>query len=38
VDVEVVGRLLATLPEDDDHPFDGDGMVHVVGFRDGNAF
>ena len=20
------------------HPFDGDGMVHVVGFRDGKAF
>jgi carotenoid cleavage dioxygenase len=20
------------------HPFDGDGMVHIVGFRDGNAF
>lgn len=20
------------------HPFDGDGMLHVVGFRDGNAF
>ncbi len=88
MDVEVVGRLLTTLPEDDDHPyrtgpwrpqttewradgltvvagtipadldgvylrntenpvhpaiknyhpFDGDGMVHVVGFRDGSAF
>ncbi len=87
MDVEVVGRVLATLPEDDDHPyrtgpwrpqatewradglevigeipadldgvylrntenpvhpaidcyhpFDGDGMVHVVGFRDGTAF
>lgn len=88
MDVEVVGRLLSTLPEDDDHPyrtgpwqpqttewkaddlqvvegeipkdldgvylrntenpvhpslknyhpFDGDGMVHVVGFRDGKAF
>jgi carotenoid cleavage dioxygenase len=88
MDVEVVGRLLSTLPTDDDHPyrtgpwrpqttewraddltvvagsvpadldgvylrntenpvhpairnyhpFDGDGMVHVVGFRDGNAF
>ena len=20
------------------HPFDGDGMLHVVGFRDGKAF
>ena len=20
------------------HPFDGDGMLHVIGFRDGNAF
>src|SRR5438067_11432966 len=20
------------------HPFDGDGMIHVVGFRDGKAF
>jgi carotenoid cleavage dioxygenase len=20
------------------HPFDGDGMVHVVGFRDGKTF
>jgi carotenoid cleavage dioxygenase len=88
MDVEVVGRLLSTLPEDDDHPyrtgpwrpqttewkaddltvvegeipadldgvylrntenpvhpslknyhpFDGDGMIHVVGFRDGTAF
>lgn len=88
MDVEVVGRLLSTLPEDDDHPyrtgpwrpqttewqaddlqvvegeipkdldgvylrntenplhpaaknyhpFDGDGMIHVVGFRDGKAF
>ena len=88
MDVEIVGRLLATLPVDDDHPyrtgpwqpqttewraddltvvagtvptdldgvylrntenpvhpaiknyhpFDGDGMVHVVGFRDGKAF
>ncbi|MGN6609712.1 MAG: carotenoid oxygenase family protein [Jatrophihabitans sp.] len=87
MDVEVVGRALSTLPEDDDHPyrtgpwrpqtverkvddcpvigelptdldgvylrntenpvhpsmsvyhpFDGDGMVHVVGFRDGKAF
>ena len=88
MDVEVVGRMLSTLPEDDDHPyrtgpwkpqtterstedlevvsgavpadldgiylrntenplhpalkayhpFDGDGMVHVVGFRDGTAF
>ena len=88
MDVEAVGRLLSTLPEDDDHPyrtgpwqpqttewkaddlqvvegeipkdldgvylrntenpvhpslknyhpFDGDGMVHVVGFRDGTAF
>ncbi len=86
--VEVVGKYLSTLPEDDDHPyrtgpwrpqttewdaddltavegeiphdldgvylrntenplhpalkfyhpFDGDGMVHVVGFRDGKAF
>lgn len=88
MDVELVGRLLSTLPEDDDHPyrtgpwqpqtnewkaddlevvegeipadldgvylrntenpvhpslknyhpFDGDGMIHVVGFRDGKAF
>jgi carotenoid cleavage dioxygenase-like enzyme len=88
MDVEVVGRLLSTLPADDDHPyrtgpwqpqttewkaddleivegeiptdldgvylrntenpvhpslknyhpFDGDGMIHVVGFRDGKAF
>lgn len=88
VNVEVVGKFLSTLPEDDDHPyrtgpwrpqttewdaddlqavegeiphdldgvylrntenplhpalkfyhpFDGDGMVHVVGFRDGKAF
>ncbi|GAA3074335.1 carotenoid oxygenase family protein [Streptomyces glomeratus] len=88
MDVEIVGRLLSTLPADDDHPyrtgpwrpqttewladdpevvegevpsdldgvylrntenpvhpavryyhpFDGDGMVHVVGFRDGKAF
>ncbi|WP_067820669.1 carotenoid oxygenase family protein [Actinomadura kijaniata] len=88
MDVEVVGRVLSTLPGDDDHPyrtgpwrpqttewraddlavvegeipadldgvylrntenpvhpairlyhpFDGDGMVHVVGFRDGRAF
>ncbi len=86
--VEVVGKYLSTLPEDDDHPyrtgpwrpqttewdaddliavegeiphdldgvylrntenplhpalkfyhpFDGDGMIHVVGFRDGKAF
>jgi carotenoid cleavage dioxygenase len=86
--VEVVGKFLSTLPEDDDHPyrtgpwrpqttewdaddltpvegeipqdldglylrntenplhpalrfyhpFDGDGMVHIVGFRDGKAF
>ena len=20
------------------HPFDGDGMIHIVGFRDGKAF
>jgi carotenoid cleavage dioxygenase-like enzyme len=20
------------------HPFDGDGMIHIVGFRDGTAF
>jgi carotenoid cleavage dioxygenase-like enzyme len=88
MDVEIVGKLLSTLPEDDDHPyrsgpwrpqttewdaddltvvagevptdldgvylrntenplhpalkayhpFDGDGMLHVVGFRDGKAF
>ena len=88
MDVEIVGKYLSTLPEDDDHPyrtgpwrpqttewdaddltwsrarsrttstactcatprtrctrrskfyhpFDGDGMVHVVGFRDGKAF
>jgi carotenoid cleavage dioxygenase-like enzyme len=88
MDVEVVGKYLSTLPEDDDHPyrtgpwrpqttewdaddltvvdgeipcdldgvylrntenplhpslkfyhpFDGDGMIHVVGFRDGKAF
>ena len=88
MDVEVVGKFLSTLPEDDDHPyrtgpwrpqttewdaddltvvegeiprdldgvylrntenplhpalkayhpFDGDGMMHVVGFRDGKAF
>lgn len=88
IDVEIVGKFLSTLPEDDDHPyrtgpwrpqtnewdaddlvavegeiprdldgiylrntenplhpafktyhpFDGDGMVHVVGFRDGKAF
>jgi carotenoid cleavage dioxygenase len=88
VNVELVGRILSTLPEDDDHPyrtgpwrpqvsewnaddlevvageipadldgvylrntenpvhpakkfyhpFDGDGMIHVVGFRDGRAF
>ena len=86
--VEIVGKFLSTLPEDDDHPyrtgpwtpqvsewdaddlsviegeiphdldgiylrntenplhpafktyhpFDGDGMLHVVGFRDGKAF
>ena len=86
--VEIVGKWLSTLPEDDDHPyrtgpwrpqtteynaddlevvegeipvdldgvylrntenplhparkfyhpFDGDGMIHVVGFRDGTAF
>lgn len=86
--MEIVGRMLSTLPEDDDHPyrtgpwrpqtnewkaddlevvegeiprdldgiylrntenplhpslknyhpFDGDGMIHVVGFRDGTAF
>ena len=88
MDVEVVGKFLSTLPEDDDHPyrtgpwrpqtsewdaddlvavegeiprdldgvylrntenplhpalktyhpFDGDGMLHIVGFRDGKAF
>ncbi|WP_373234178.1 carotenoid oxygenase family protein [Mycobacterium marinum] len=88
MDVEIVGKYLSTLPEDDDHPyrtgpwrpqttewnaddltvvegeiphdldgiylrntenplhpafktyhpFDGDGMLHVVGFRDGKAF
>jgi carotenoid cleavage dioxygenase-like enzyme len=88
MDIDVVGKYLSTLPEDDDHPyrtgpwrpqttewnaddltpvsgeiprdldgvylrntenplhpalkfyhpFDGDGMVHVVGFRDGKAF
>lgn len=88
MDVEIVGKFLSTLPEDDDHPyrtgpwrpqttewdaddlvavegeiprdldgiylrntenplhpalkayhpFDGDGMLHVVGFREGNAF
>lgn len=88
MDVEIVGRLLSTLPADDDHPyrtgpwrpqttewkaddltvvegeiptdldgvylrntenplhpaiknyhpFDGDSMIHVVGFRDGKAF
>lgn len=88
MDVEIVGKYLSTLPEDDDHPyrtgpwrpqttewdaddlavvegelprdldgiylrntenplhpafktyhpFDGDGMLHVVGFRDGQAF
>ncbi|SDH15938.1 carotenoid oxygenase family protein [Klenkia brasiliensis] len=88
MDVEIVGRVLSTLPADDDHPyrtgpwrpqttefraddltvvqgevptdldgvylrntenpvhpalrnyhpFDGDGMVHVVGFRGGEAF
>jgi carotenoid cleavage dioxygenase len=88
MDVEIVGRLLSTLPADDDHPyrtgpwrpqttewraddlevvegavpadldgvylrntenplhpavknyhpFDGDAMVHVVGFRDGKTF
>ncbi|KAA1425173.1 carotenoid oxygenase family protein [Mumia zhuanghuii] len=88
MDIEIVGRMLSTLPEDDDHPyrtgpwrpqttewkaddlevvegeiprdldgiylrntenplhpslknyhpFDGDGMIHVVGFRDGTAF
>src|SRR5690349_3703371 len=88
MDVEIVGKFLSTLPEDDDHPyrtgpwrpqttewdaddltvvageiprdldgvylrntenplhpslkfyhpFDGDGMIHIVGFRDGKAF
>ncbi|MEO3786839.1 carotenoid oxygenase family protein [Actinocorallia sp. B10E7] len=88
MDVEVLGRVLSTLPTDDDHPyrtgpwrpqttewkaddlevegeipadldgvylrntenpvhpaldgryhpFDGDGMIHIVGFRDGKAF
>ena len=88
MDLELVARMVSTLPEDDDHPyrtgpwrpqtaewdapdlevvqgavptdldgvylrntenplhpaikayhpFDGDGMVHVVGFRDGKAF
>ena len=88
MEVEIVGKFLSTLPEDDDHPyrtgpwrpqttewdaddltalngeiphdldgvylrntenplhpalkayhpFDGDGMMHVVGFRDGKAF
>jgi carotenoid cleavage dioxygenase-like enzyme len=88
MNVEIVGKFLSTLPEDDDHPyrtgpwrpqttewdaddltvvegdipadldgvylrntenplhpalkayhpFDGDAMVHVVGFRDGKAF
>lgn len=88
MEIEIVGRLLSTLPADDDHPyrtgpwrpqntefraddlqvveghvpadldgvylrntenpvhparrsyhpFDGDGMIHVVGFRDGTAF
>lgn len=88
MDVELVGKFLSTLPEDDDHPyrtgpwrpqttewnaddltavegqiphdldgiylrntenplhpalktyhpFDGDGMLHIVGFRDGKAF
>ncbi|MFO7252939.1 MAG: carotenoid oxygenase family protein [Actinomycetes bacterium] len=87
MDVQVVGRALSTLPEDDDHPyrtgpwrpqttewaaddldvegeipadldgvylrntenpvhpaielyhpFDGDGMIHMIGFRDGRAF
>ena len=87
MDVEVVGRMLSTLPEDDDHPyrtgpwqpqttewradnlivegelpadldgvylrntenplhpaigryhpFEGDGMIHLVGFKDGRAF
>lgn len=88
MDTEIVGRMLSTLPEDDDHPyrtgpwrpqtrewdapdvevvsgtipadldgvylrntenplhpaikayhpFDGDGMLHIIGFRDGKAF
>jgi carotenoid cleavage dioxygenase-like enzyme len=87
MDIELLGRALTTLPQDDDHPyrtgpwrpqqaersavdlevigeipadlegvylrntenpvhpamevyhpFDGDGMVHAVGFRDGKAF
>jgi carotenoid cleavage dioxygenase-like enzyme len=87
MDVEIVGRMLSTLPADDDHPyrtgpwrpqhtewraddlevigelpadldgvylrntenpvhpaieryhpFDGDAMIHMVGFRDGKAF
>ena len=88
MNVEVVGKFLSTLPEDDDHPyrtgpwrpqttewdaddltvvegelprdldgvylrntenplhpalklyhpFDGDGMIHIVGFRDGKTF
>ncbi|BBZ31836.1 carotenoid oxygenase family protein [Mycolicibacterium confluentis] len=88
MNTDVIGKLLSTLPEDDDHPyragpwrpqntewqaddltvlegeiprdldgvylrntenplhpsltfyhpFDGDGMLHVVGFRDGKAF
>ena len=88
MDVQIVGKFLSTLPDDDDHPyrtgpwrpqttewdaddltvvegeipqdldgvylrntenplhpalksyhpFDGDGMLHVVGFRDGKAF
>ncbi|MDV6268983.1 carotenoid oxygenase family protein [Rhodococcus globerulus] len=87
MDIEVLGRVLSTIPDDDDHPyrtgpwrpqttewsatdlvvegeipadldgvylrntenpvhpslgnyhpFDGDGMVHVVGFRDGKVF
>ncbi|MCB0931119.1 MAG: carotenoid oxygenase family protein [Mycobacterium sp.] len=88
MDIEMVGKFLSTLPEDDDHPyrtgpwrpqttewraedlrvvegqiptdldgiylrntenplhpamkfyhpFEGDGMLHIVGFRDGKAF
>ena len=87
MNVEIVGRMLSTLPEDDDHPyrtgpwrpqttewaaddlevegdlpadldgvylrntenplhpaigryhpFEGDGMIHLVGFKDGKAF
>lgn len=87
MDIEIVGRMLSNLPEDDDHPyrtgpwrpqntewraddlevegelpsdldgiylrntenpvhpaigryhpFDGDGMIHMVGFKDGRAF